>query len=355
MSFIPYNREVDRFMRNLPGFAYFDEKRKSWYFIDMKIHLPNSAFIGNIEAFFRGFDPLNPGTLEITANKKWISLHPLVLSMIAILGLGVRDESVFCEKLEATSKHYLERMGLFKFLGIESGMNITLHEPAGRFIPLRQIRNTGELVGVLTEIIPLLHLSPKHAEPIQYVFSEMVRNVLEHAQSKQGAVLSAQYHARSNMIRIGIADIGVGIKKTISQSYLVHSDLEAIRLALMPGITGTTAREGGTERNAGAGLFFTKSIAAVNRTHFVLYSGDALYNLLKYKKDQAFQLHADPFDDRHTVKEGLPRWQGTVVGIDISLDATNEFDQLLESLREVYSAAVRARKKARRKVEPRFV
>ena len=49
--FIPYNREVDRFMRNLPGFAYFDEKRKSWYFIDMKIHLPNSAFIGNIEAF----------------------------------------------------------------------------------------------------------------------------------------------------------------------------------------------------------------------------------------------------------------------------------------------------------------
>ena len=225
-------------------------------------------------------------------------------------------------------------------------MNITLHEPAGRFIPLRQIRNTGELVGVLTEIIPLLHLSPKHAEPIQYVFSEMVRNVLEHAQSKQGAVLSAQYHARSNMIRIGIADIGVGDQKN-------HFTIIPRSFGSRSNPTGAYARyhrnhspRRGNRTECWCGLIFTKSIAAVNRTHFVLYSGDALYKLLKYtKKDQAFQLHADPFDDRHTVKEGLPRWQGTVVGIDISLDATNEFDQLLESLREVYSAAVRARKK----------
>ena len=53
----------------------------------MKIHLPNSAFLGNIDPFIRGFDPASPETLEISANEKWMSVHPAVLSMVAALGL----------------------------------------------------------------------------------------------------------------------------------------------------------------------------------------------------------------------------------------------------------------------------
>lgn len=36
----------------------------------MKIHLPNSAFLGNIDPFLRGFNTANPDKLEISANKK---------------------------------------------------------------------------------------------------------------------------------------------------------------------------------------------------------------------------------------------------------------------------------------------
>jgi hypothetical protein len=46
-------------------------------FFLMKIHLPNSVFLGNIDPFFRGFDPFNPDSLQITANEKWISVHLL--------------------------------------------------------------------------------------------------------------------------------------------------------------------------------------------------------------------------------------------------------------------------------------
>ena len=49
--------------------------------------------------------------------------------------------------------------------------------------------------------------------------------------------------------------IGVGIKTTIATVHRVISDSDAIRLALTPGITGTTRRIGGTDYNAGAGLF----------------------------------------------------------------------------------------------------
>ncbi|HVO32857.1 MAG TPA: ATP-binding protein, partial [Elusimicrobiota bacterium] len=218
----------------------------------MEIYLPNSAFLGNIDPFLRGFDPSQADSLKITANQNWISVHPMVLSMVAALGLTVKPGQVQCEKLEAASKHYPVRMGLFKMLNIPSEINIKEHEAAGRFIPITQIRTSDELTKFITEMIPLLHLEPEQAKTLGYIVSELVRNVLEHAQAQHGAVLCAQYYKKSNAIRIGIADTGVGIKKTITQSWPAKDDLEAVRLALTPGITGTTRREGGTEQNAGA-------------------------------------------------------------------------------------------------------
>ena len=321
----------------------------------MKVHLPNSAFLGNIDPFLRTFDSSKTNKLEITANKKWISIHPVVLSMVAALGLSINTSNIHCETLEATSKHYLERMGLFKLLKLESGMDITEHDPAGRFIPLTQINNSEGLTKFITDMIPLLHLEPKQAEPIKYIVSELVRNVLEHSQSQSGAVLSAQYYKKSNTIRIGIADTGVGIKKTINISHPATTHLESIKLALIPGITGTTRKEGGTEFNAGAGLFFIKSIAKVNRDFFMIYSGNAMYKLLKTKSEsKRIKLYADPFKDRHSKCDDLPLWNGTAVGIDISLDATEKFSNLLELIRNIYIKTMRERKKSKHK-RPKFI
>jgi len=319
----------------------------------MKIYIPNSAFIGNIDPFLRSFDPTDPGELTITANDKWIAVHPVVLSMIAALGLKVAHQHINCEPLTAKSRHYLERMGLFKFLGIQSGIVITEHEASGRFVPLTQIKDPKALTKFVTEMTPLLHLEARYAEPIRYIMSELVRNVLEHSVSLDGAVVSAQYFKKTNTIRIGIADTGVGIWQTINHAYKPKNDLESIRLALMPGITGTTDRIGGTDYNAGAGLFFIKSIATVNRDFFMIYSGSALYKLLKRDLNR-IKLHADPFDDRHSKNNTLPVWNGTVVGIDISLDQTKEFSVLLDLINETYVKAIKDRKKLQHK-RPKFI
>lgn len=274
--------------------------------------------------------------------------------MIAALGLTIKPGSIHCEKFEAKSKHYLVRMGLFKILNVASDIHVVEHEAAGRFIPITQIRTSGELTKLITEMIPLLHLKPEQAKTIGYIVSELVRNVIEHAEAPNGAILCAQYYKKSNSIRIGIADTGVGIKATINRSYSAKSDLEAIQLALMPGITGTTRREGGTEQNAGAGLFFIKSIASVNRDFFILYSGSGFYKLLKKTPSLRLRLNADPFRDRHSKDDNLPSWNGTVVGVDITLDQTEEFSLLLDAIRKTYSAAVKERKQTRYR-EPRFI
>ncbi|MDI6737247.1 MAG: ATP-binding protein [Nanoarchaeota archaeon] len=313
----------------------------------MRVYIPNSAFLGNIDTFLRAFDSSEPDKLEITANKKWISVHPAVLAMTAALGLTIAKKNITCEKLEAVSKHYLARMGLFNFLGIETDIVITEHEPAGRFIPLTQITNSDGLTRFLTDMVPLLHLSSEHAASIRYIISELARNVLEHAKTKHGAILCAQYYQKSNTIRIGIADTGVGIKETISRAHYAPTHMEAIRLALMPGITGATSREGGTEFNAGAGLFFIRSIAKVNRDFFMIYSGNAMYKLLKSRSIKRIGLHADPFKERHAVGSGFPVWQGVIVGIDISLDAKEEFSALLDLIRKTYIKTIQERKKER--------
>lgn len=318
----------------------------------MKIHLPNSAFLGNIDPFLRGFDPSLPESLEITANDKWIAVHPAVLSMIAAIGLTVKPEDIVCQKFEAASGHYFVRMGLFKLLDIPSDIVIKEHEPAGRFIPLTQIRTAAEQTRFITDMIPMLHVEPEQAKTLGYIFSELIRNVIEHADAENGAILCAQYYKKSNSIRIGIADTGCGIKKTITRAHPAQTDLDAIRLALMPGITGTTSREGGTEQNAGAGLFFIKSIASVNRDFLVIYSGSGFYKLLK-KTSTRQRLNADPFMDRHTVSADMPAWPGTVVGVDITLDQTEEFSSLLDAIRDTYSSAVRERRQSRHK-KPRF-
>lgn len=321
----------------------------------MEIHIPNSAFLGNIDSFLKSFNPEEPDKLEITANKKWISVHPVVLCMIASIGMDIKNSSIKCEKLEAKSKHYLERMKLFEFLGIKSGISITKHEAAGRFIPLTQIKESEELAEFIKEITPLLHLDPKHAAPIKYIMSELVRNVLEHSMSKNGAIVSAQYFQKTNTIRIGIADTGVGIWKTIRKSHIAPNDLEAIRLALVPGITGTTKKEGGTDFNAGAGLFFIKSMATVNRDFFMIYSGTAMYKLLKrVLNSKKITLFADPFDDKHSKTNNLPFWQGTLVGVDIALDKTQEFSLILKLINDTYDKAIKERKKKRYK-EPKFI
>jgi len=322
----------------------------------MTIHLSHSDYLRNFESFLRSFDSKNPKELKITTHDKWINVHPVVLTIIAGLAKSINPQNISIDKVTAKSGHYLDRMGLFKAIGKESPFSISEHEPAGRFIPLTQIRTQEEQSKFITEMIPLLHLPPHNADAIKYTVGELVRNVLEHSGAKNGAFVAAQYYPKANNVRLGICDTGVGIRKTISKSWTAQTDIDGIKLALTPGITGTTSREGGTAVNAGAGLFFIKSMAMVSRDYFIVYSGSGLYKLTKRDKRTKGlpRLRANPSDDKHSESNDAPNFPGTVVAIDISLNETSEFTALLSIIRSAYTQAVKERKKQRYK-KPQFV
>jgi anti-sigma regulatory factor (Ser/Thr protein kinase) len=236
-------------------------------------------------------------------------------------------------------------MKLFDFLDILPPCVIEEHEEAGRFVPLTQIRTNEDLRNAIANLIPLLHAAKPVADPIRYVVSELGRNVLEHANSPIGGFVCAQYYKNRKRIAIGMADAGIGISTAIQKSHKATSEKNALQLALTPGISGATPRIGGNETNAGAGLFFIRSIAKVSSNFFLIYSGRTDYKLLR-KQDKRDFLYHDPFMEGHKLNDDLPHWQGTAIGIDINVDETSEFSSLLSLISKSYKIDVKAKRKA---------
>lgn len=323
----------------------------------MKAIISTSDYIRNADRFIRELDFSEPEKFIIYSHPKWVNVHPAILTLLAAMALKVGKENVVFDNLTASSGSYLDRMGLFNFTAQPSPYQINKKESSGRFIPLHLIKNSTEQSKFISDMIPLLHLPADKTDAIKYTVGELIRNVLEHANSKEGAIVAAQYYRKSNMIRIGICDNGIGIRNSLLRFWSSHArtDIEAIKWALTPGISGTTRREGGTEDNAGAGLFFIKSIAKVARNYFMIYSGSGIYKLLLHdKRVENPRLQPDPNDDRHSERNDAPYFQGTLVAIDLSLNNKSEFTQLLSAIREVYGSAIRERKKRSYK-EPKFI
>ena len=313
----------------------------------MRIYLPNSAHLQNIEGFLRQYIPSGERQLDVRMHDRYVHLHPFALAMAGCAGeVMFRNGAKTRGRVKPVSSlPYLIRMNLFRYLRLDPQREIEPREEAGRFIPLTQIRTGAELRSAIVDMIPLLHAPPQVADPIKYVFSELVRNVLEHARSPVGAFVCAQYYRNLERLSVGVADAGVGIHASIQRHHRAPNAQDAIALALQPGISGATKRIGGNESNAGAGLFFTKGIAALSRNFFVIYSADTLFKLLRGREAEGPSIHPNPYDDNHRFTSGLPRWRGTVIGIDINVDATTEFADFMSTIFKAYRIDVKQKKK----------
>lgn len=321
----------------------------------MIIHFSNQGNLQYFAHFVDGLDLSNPNSLEITTNQRWVNVHPAQLVFAAALAHKTGRQNASISTDVPTSARYLDRMGLYTLLSTPSPFGEYRHkDPSGRFIPITFIRTAEDQSKFISDMVPLLHLNENDASTIKYIIGELVRNVLEHAYARDGAVVAAQYYKDTNRISLAICDTGIGLWKGL-KIWHPRTDEEAIRLALTPGISGTTLREGGTSENAGAGLFFIKSIAKTTRSNFAIYSGDAVYILKKTRPDQKTPtLKADPFADACVIRTGVARFDGTLVAVDISLDKTLEFRQMLDAIGNIYESAIRERRE-RKYRKPNFI
>ena len=314
-----------------------------------RINIPNSVGLKNFEALFKNntFD-FSDGMAELSFHPSYVGLHPVSLAYYAALADQFAESGIQVTgkiNMELSSIPFLQRMGLFRVFGFDDIVQITEHEEAGRFIPLRKIQPTADLKSFIADIDPILHASDDVRDAIKKVFSELIRNVLEHSHAQRGGNVCAVFSKAKSKLRIGISDAGVGILETMQFHHKVANHRDAILLALKPGVTGTTARLGGTPDNAGAGLFITKSIAQATRNHFLIYSGDSYYKLRLTPQGSTIEYHADPLEDAHTIGANIPSFRGTLVGIDLNISDSPVFKDLISNIGDVFQISVKHARK----------
>jgi hypothetical protein len=115
----------------------------------------------------------------------------------------------------------------------------------------------------------------EHAqELLAYCFTEIIRNVFEHA-DVDGCIIMGQKYA-SHVVEIAVLDVGRGIYASLREGYPNLERARALMRAVEPGIslTRSVARKG-SDLNAGFGLYV---LSELGRRHgeFKLWSGDYL-------------------------------------------------------------------------------
>lgn len=319
--------------------------------------LPTNASLHAIRAFISHNPDLfstADGRARLVLHEKWMHLEPVALAMVASWGAWCRRTGLPLT-VEGLSDRadYAWRMRLFEHLGVEYHPSRRENEEAGRFIPLANVRVAQDIPAVIANVSALLHLDGDldSLRAVQHCISELLRNVVEHSSSPDGAFICAHNYTTQGRRRvtIGVADCGMGIAAHLVRAYPeARTDILALPLAMTPGITGAIPGLYGTPDNAGAGLFITRSIAKGTGGYFVLHSGKACYRLRRTTSDVAqSQLFPDPLADRHDLWSFDSAWQGTVVSLEIATERIADVDGYFQWIRDHLPARPGVRQRIR--------
>lgn len=305
-----------------------------------RLLIPNSVALHNVKAFVEGSDPFaedsDEAVLEFHPN--WVHMEPVALAMTAAWGRWTRRRGYPLRAVNlGRNTAYAGRMKLFEHLEIDFDPGLVEHEATGRFMPLTQVRTSSDVRAVIGDISALLHLQddPETLSAVQYCISELLRNVLEHSDSRDGAFACAhRYTAKGpHRVTIAVADCGRGIGSHLGRAYpeAAQDDAVAIGLAMRPGITGARAGQYGAPENAGAGLYITRGIAKGSGGYFFLLSGSAGYRLRRARTDDEMtEIFLDPYDEpRRDRYDFSSPWIGTVVSVEIRTEKIGDYEGFL--------------------------
>jgi anti-sigma regulatory factor (Ser/Thr protein kinase) len=303
-----------------------------------RLVVPNSAALHTARQFLRLNRPFkkNTKTAILQLHPRWLHVEPMGLVTIAAWGAWCRREGYrITVRNQGPHAAYMARMKLFEHLGVPyDARPVTPYEEAGRFLPVTQVRRREEVQAVIGGISALLHLQddPESLSAVQYCVSELLRNVLEHSGSPEGAFVAAHRYTKKgpHRVTIAVADCGRGIADHLGQVHpeALTDDRVALALAMRPGITGARAGLYGVPDNAGAGLFITRCMAKGTGGYFLLDSGRAAYRLRRSRDDdEMVQLYMDAFEDpRHDEWLFPAPWQRTVVSVEIRTEKIGDYN-----------------------------
>ena len=215
---------------------------------------------------------------------------------------------------------YLEHLGFFDFIGLQNRNKIGAAKGNERYIPIRKIDRTqfetsgrdskqvrDEILEYSKDISSVIAASFEDYEVrrvFSYAFKEIIRNVFEHSGASSCFVTGQRWE--NGLVEAAVLDEGIGICKSLSQSFAITDDAAALRLAIKPGVSRTSGAAHNEHDNSGFGLYVLSEVGR-NFGRFVLGSGNS-----------ALRLGSDS-----KVKQDAVKFGGTFVGLRLDTPPKN--------------------------------
>jgi hypothetical protein len=220
---------------------------------------------------------------------------------------------------------YAAHMGFFKGCNIHLGKKPGEAKGSPTYLPITKIDDPGLLHGSEIEqrSLQLARQLTQRQEgglvkTLQYSFTEIIRNVAEHAQSPD-YWLCAQYWPSRGEAEIALMDSGRGLRASLSQNPIIRpqlvDDREAIKYALMPGISGIMwngkpQRDDDIWQNSGFGLYMNYRICTEGGSFFIA-SGNT-------------GLHCEKGSEHHSMEYHLP---GVALRLRMRAETLEHYDE----------------------------
>lgn len=304
------------------------------------ISIPTPLGDKNLNPFFYGWewrdDPDSPIIIHI---ERGTHVAPWAITLFAAYALWLREVRQKEVQLEYDSTTYVgrfvEKIGFPQILGQD------VHEVDwgdDKVFPLTQITESKQISPTVSALMELLSIDDEEVEAaVKYSLVELLRNVVQHARSKIGGLVSAVYFPKTGLVDVVVADIGCGLRASLREAYKeINTDQKAVRFSLLPHVSGTfsSGAYGNMRDNAGLGLFFIKEIASRSYGGFFLGSGDTLVDMWGNR---------DGTQGKKYVHGHRGGWRGTFALLQLRRETIGEFGALLATCREIAAEARKSR------------
>lgn len=214
--------------------------------------------------------------------------------------------------------------------------------------PLFAIRNSKDAKEALSAIVSYLddvdlNFLKGHESILSYILNEILYNTMEHGYNTLiPSLLQANWYKDKGQFSFIIADLGIGIKRHLAQSYpALESDEVALLKSIEPEVSGTfeaTKPSYSSLNNAGMGLFISSNLAKRLKAHMYIVSGNGL-------------LHISPNDI--TTDTLRVQWPGTFIYVTLGFTELSKMilsDELSE-LRKIAKNEINTRENKSKEAE----
>jgi hypothetical protein len=164
----------------------------------------------------------------------------------------------------------LAQIGFFQWIGIPVGKMPGVLDGSATWLPLttltraqldtRMMETAKPLGSVIHEECERLAKLLTHSAqakvngPLAYCLREVIRNVFEHAETDRCALCAQRW--RDGTVELAVIDQGRGIRRSLEEKMQFDSDEEALRTALLPGVSSKLSDDPNDRwGNSGFGLF----------------------------------------------------------------------------------------------------